>query len=139
LDGEVVNVTCCDSGVVEPIASEGAVQNVRLGVTEGGGVPVACMVPFSRLKLPGVVLPVNVKLIVPEVRLTVVGMDAGTAVIKFPLGTVAIAFTTASPATLQLAMARVPGPPAVSVNVTVTGGEDEAEQSKPATAIVTPL
>jgi hypothetical protein len=136
--GDVVNVICCVAGVVEPTTAEGTVQLVMLGMTVGGGVPVATSVASERLKLPGVLLPVKRKLIVPELS-GVVGMEAGTAVIMFPSGMVALAVTTASPARLQLLMPSVSDEPTLSVSVTETGGVDEEEQLNPANDTVTLL
>ena len=136
--GEVANVTSCVAAVVEPTTAEGTVQVVRLGMTVGGGVPVATRVAFESVKLPGVLLPVKRKLIVPELS-DVVGMEAGTAVIMFPSGMVALAVTTASPARSQLLMPSVSDAPALSVSVTETGGADEVEQSNPANFTVTLL
>ncbi len=64
-------------------------------------------------------------------------MDAGTAVIMLPFGMVMLAFTVATPRMLQFWMAIVSAAPALSVNVTVTGGADEVEQGKPASFTVT--
>ena len=52
--GEVVNVTCCEMGVVEPAAMAGGVQDAGLGVTTGGGVPIAMMEASVRLNTLGV-------------------------------------------------------------------------------------
>jgi hypothetical protein len=80
------------------------------------------------------------KFTVPEVRM-VEGMDAGTAVVRFPSGMVAVAETVAKglPArpTTQLLMVIVSGAPTLSVIVTVAGGL--AKQSNPAKPAVTPL
>ena len=65
-DGEVVNEICVDTGVVEPAATVAGVQDVRLGVTVGGGVPEAASVAFERVKLPELLGPPDAK-----VKLTV--------------------------------------------------------------------
>jgi hypothetical protein len=65
-DGEVVNEICVDTGVVEPAATVAGVQDVRLGVTVGGGVPEAASVAFESVKLPELLAPPDAK-----VKLTV--------------------------------------------------------------------
>ena len=131
LAGEVVNVICCE-GVVELRVTE-----VALGVTEGGAVPVAANVAFERLKLPWPP-PDNTKLTVPEVRPTD-GMAAGTAVIMYPSGIVALAVSVAIPARSQLLMPRVSGAPALSVSTTLTGGVDPALQDRLSPSTATPI
>jgi hypothetical protein len=85
-EGTVVNETFCDKGVVDPSGAEG-VQAVGLGVTVGGpGLPIAVRLAPPRLKVPTV--PSKSKVIVPEMRETVAGMAAGTAVIMNPSGIV---------------------------------------------------
>jgi hypothetical protein len=136
LAGEVENVICCE----RLVELRGTV--VRLGVTVGAGVPVATRVALERLKLPELLLDVRTKLTVPEVSPTD-GIAAGTAVIMYPFGMVAIAFSVASPARSQLLIARVSAAPTLSVKTTDTGGVDVALQLRfrPSTAmpIVTPL
>src|ERR1700722_4778372 len=75
-EGTVVNVTFCDTGVVEPSGAAG-VQAVKLGITTGGGVPVATMVALVRLKT---VAPLS-KLRLTDPVTFVSGMADGTAVI----------------------------------------------------------
>lgn len=59
-----------DSGVVEPCCAEG-VQDVRLGVTAGGAVPVATMVAFARLNIVVVGgVPDSTAVTVAETRFT---------------------------------------------------------------------
>ncbi len=141
---EVLKLTCCVAGVVEPAEKVVGVHDVRLGVTVGGAVPVATSVALLRLKLPEFELPDKVKLTVPGwVRLTD-GMAAGTAVIIEPLGMYAVAFSVASPARSQLLICRVSETaPTLSVRTTVTAGVDVALQLRdsPPTeiAIVSPL
>jgi len=113
----VEKVTICDTGVVDPAETAGGVQDVRLGVTVGGGVPVAMMVPPVMLKTEGGP-PLKVYVNVP-VTLFVKGMAAGTAVFMYPLGMVAVAETSANSA-VQLLRARVSDAPALSVKVTLT-------------------
>ena len=64
--GEVVNVICCEMGVVEPAVIAAGVQDVRLGATVGGGVPEAASVAFESVKLPELLAPPDAK-----VKLTV--------------------------------------------------------------------
>ena len=65
-DGEVANETCVDTGVVEPAGTVAGIQDVRLGITVGGGVPVAESVAFESVKLPELLGPPDAK-----VKLTV--------------------------------------------------------------------
>src|ERR1700733_13125985 len=74
----VEKLTFCETGLVDPAQTAGGVQDVRLGVTVGGGVPVAMMVPPVMLKTEGGP-PLKVYVNVP-VTLFVKGMAAGTAV-----------------------------------------------------------
>jgi hypothetical protein len=139
--GAVVNVTLCIRGL-DPARAVG-VQAAGLGVTVGGGAPIATtfgrapvVLLATRAKLPG--FPLKTKSIVPEIRL-VDGTVAGTAVIIFPSGMVTVALIVArgdpAKSTRQLLMAIESGPPMTSVNVTLTGGVDVVEQLKPASPI----
>jgi hypothetical protein len=115
----VEKVTVCETGVLDPAETAGGVQDVRLGVTVGGGVPVAMSVPSVMLKTEGDP-PLRVYVNVP-VTLFVSRMADGTAVFMAPLGMVTLAVTTAS-STVQLLMLMVSAAPALSVRVTATGG-----------------
>ena len=55
--GEVVNVICCEMGVVEPAVIAAGVQDVRLGIATGGGVPVTSSVPSVRVNTVGLPPP----------------------------------------------------------------------------------
>ena len=140
------NVMLCDKGVVEPMAAVGD-QAAGLGVTVGGGVPVATRLGGAfvmgfgtRAKLPGEFPDAKTKLMVPE-ESVVDGIAAGTAVIMFPFGMVTLAEIVAkgvpASAMTQLLMLMVSGAPTLSVKVTVAADEDE--QVKPAKPTTTPL
>ena len=136
--GTVVNTTFCDKRAVEPSGAEG-VQAGGLGVTRGGAVPVAVSVgPFTSAKMP-VEVPLTTRVTVPEIKPTIDGIPAGTAVIMKPSGMVTLPEISASPPRLQLLRLIVSGAPTLSVSVTVAGGVDGLSQVRPATATVTPL
>jgi hypothetical protein len=52
-EGTVEKVTVCVKGVVEPGVTAGGVQAVTLGVTVGGAVPAAKMLPLMANVLTG--------------------------------------------------------------------------------------
>jgi hypothetical protein len=113
--GFVVNVTFCVKGIVEPSGAEG-VQDAGLGITEGGGVPVATKVALLRLNLVGELERVMVTNPVTLVD----GNAAGTAVIMFPSGIVTLAVSVARLRRLQLSMTSASGASTLSVRATVT-------------------
>jgi hypothetical protein len=130
-----VKVMGCVKDVVEPCTADG-VQEVAFGVTVGGGVPVATIVAFERLKTvvdggvvacTAVIVPVTG---VPD------GIAAGTAVTMYPVGIVTLAETVAT-AKLQLSMLIVSGALTLSVSVNTAAGK--ASQAKVASVTATPL
>jgi hypothetical protein len=76
---------------------------------------------------------------VAEVTGTAAGRVAGTAVIMYPSGIVAMALSVVLRGSVQLLMLMVSGAPTLSVSVTVTGVLAVVEQDKPARFTATPL